>query len=99
MNVTPGLPLARTSPDHGTGVNLAGKIAQPSGAGLRVSLFIDPDERQTMTAAQLHAPVVELHTGAYARATASTRGAQLIRSNKAAAATGAMRLNAMRATG
>lgn len=63
-------------------------IAQLSGAGLRVSLFIDPDERQIMAAAQLHAPVVELHTGAYARATASTRGAELIRLTQAAAATG-----------
>ena len=76
------------------GLNAAGNmahlqpiIAQLSGAGLRVSLFIDPDERQIMAAAQLHATVVELHTGAYASATASARGRELIRLNKAAAAT------------
>ena len=35
-------------------------------AGVRVSLFIDPDEAQLQAAASLGAPVVELHTGAYA---------------------------------
>jgi pyridoxine 5-phosphate synthase len=35
-------------------------------AGVRVSLFIDPDEAQLEAAAALAAPVVELHTGAYA---------------------------------
>jgi pyridoxine 5-phosphate synthase len=35
-------------------------------AGIRVSLFIDPDEAQLRAAADLGAPVVELHTGAYA---------------------------------
>lgn len=34
--------------------------------GIRVSLFIDPDPRQIEAAAQVGAPVVELHTGAYA---------------------------------
>jgi pyridoxine 5-phosphate synthase len=35
-------------------------------AGIRVSLFIDPDPAQLRAAAALGAPVVELHTGAYA---------------------------------
>ncbi|ACB73475.1 pyridoxine 5'-phosphate synthase [Opitutus terrae] len=35
-------------------------------AGIQASLFIDPDEQQIELAAQLHAPCVELHTGAYA---------------------------------
>lgn len=35
-------------------------------AGIRVSLFIDPDFRQLDAAAKLGVPVVELHTGAYA---------------------------------
>ncbi len=35
-------------------------------AGIRVSLFIDPDEAQLNAAASLGAPVVELHTGSYA---------------------------------
>jgi pyridoxine 5-phosphate synthase len=34
--------------------------------GIRVSLFIDPDPVQLRAAANLGAPVVELHTGAYA---------------------------------
>ncbi|HEV7717047.1 MAG TPA: pyridoxine 5'-phosphate synthase, partial [Steroidobacteraceae bacterium] len=35
-------------------------------AGIRVSLFIDPDPQQIEAAVQIGAPVVELHTGAYA---------------------------------
>jgi pyridoxine 5-phosphate synthase len=35
-------------------------------AGIRVSLFVDPDPHQIQAAADLRAPVVELHTGAYA---------------------------------
>ncbi len=34
-------------------------------SGIRVSLFVDPDERQLDAAVRLGAPVVELHTGAY----------------------------------
>ncbi len=37
-------------------------------AGIRVSLFIDPDPRQLEAAHALGAPVVELHTGAYCAA-------------------------------
>ncbi len=36
------------------------------GAGIRVSLFIEPDPRQIEAAIRLRAPVVELHTGQYA---------------------------------
>lgn len=35
-------------------------------AGIKTSLFIDPDEPQIELAAELRAPWVELHTGAYA---------------------------------
>jgi len=35
-------------------------------AGCRVSLFIDPDERQIEAAKEVGAPVIELHTGTYA---------------------------------
>ncbi len=35
-------------------------------AGIRVSLFIDPEAHQLEAAARLGAPVVELHTGSYA---------------------------------
>ncbi|MDO8810889.1 MAG: pyridoxine 5'-phosphate synthase [Gallionella sp.] len=37
-------------------------------AGIRVSLFIDPDEKQIDAALRSGAPVVELHTGKYADA-------------------------------
>lgn len=37
-------------------------------AGIRVSLFVDPELRQLEAAAALGAPVVELHTGAYCEA-------------------------------
>lgn len=37
-------------------------------AGIRVSLFIDPENAQLDAAARVGAPVVELHTGAYAEA-------------------------------
>jgi pyridoxine 5-phosphate synthase len=37
-------------------------------AGIRVSLFVDPDPRQLDAAVALGAPVVELHTGAYCEA-------------------------------
>jgi len=37
-------------------------------AGVRVSLFIDADRRQLEAAAQVGAPVVEIHTGHYADA-------------------------------
>lgn len=41
-------------------------VAGLRAAGIRVSLFIDPDERQLQAAADLHTDIVELHTGAYA---------------------------------
>ena len=37
-------------------------------AGIRVSLFIDPEARQVDAAFQLRAPVVEFHTGQYCEA-------------------------------
>ena len=40
-------------------------IQRLSEAGIRVSLFIDPEPRQLDGARELGAPVVELHTGAY----------------------------------
>ena len=43
-------------------------VRQLSAAGIRVSLFIDPDREQLQAAKDVGAPVVELHTGAYADA-------------------------------
>ncbi len=44
-------------------------------AGIQASLFIDPDEPQIEASAQLGAPYVELHTGAYAHACFTPRRA------------------------
>ena len=41
-------------------------IGRLQGAGIRVSLFLDPERPQLEAAADLGAEVVELHTGAYA---------------------------------
>lgn len=43
-------------------------IGELNDAGIRVSLFIEPDARQLDAARELAAPVVELHTGAYCEA-------------------------------
>ncbi|OSI07747.1 pyridoxine 5'-phosphate synthase [Neisseria animaloris] len=49
-------------------------------AGIRVSLFIDADEAQIQAARDVGAPVIELHTGAYADAEMpQERQAQLLR--------------------
>ncbi len=50
--------------NHGQGLRPA--IARLREAGIRVSLFVDPDPAQLRAAAALGADVVELHTGAYA---------------------------------
>ena len=53
-------------------------------AGIRVSLFIDPEPDQIAVAVTLGAPVVELHTGAYAEASGTVREAELARLIEAA---------------
>jgi len=50
----------------GQRATLAPMVAALTQAGIRVSLFIEPDARQIEAAMQLGAPVVELHTGRYA---------------------------------
>jgi pyridoxine 5-phosphate synthase len=47
--------------------------------GVRVALFIDPDPRQIEAAAQIGAPVIELHTGAYAEAAGARQATELER--------------------
>ena len=42
-------------------------------AGIRVSMFIEPDRKQLDASRELGAPVVELHTGAYANARGGER--------------------------
>lgn len=48
--------------------------AQLAEAGIRVSLFIDPDPTQIESAAAIGAPVIEIHTGHYADAPDEARG-------------------------
>ena len=64
---------------------LAPIVAQLSDAGIRVSLFIEPDARQIEAAMRLKAPVVELHTGKYAHSTGPELAAELKRLSDAAA--------------
>lgn len=52
-------------------------------AGIRVSLFIDPDAAQLEAAARVKAPVVELHTGTYADAGGDRQAAELQRLHEA----------------
>ena len=61
-------------------------IARLAGAGIRVSLFIDPDVRAVEQSKTLGAPAVELHTGAYAHA---PKDASALESLRAAARRGA----------
>ena len=50
---------------------LADVVRTLTKAGVRASLFIEPDARQIEAAKAIGAPVVELHTGAYCEAAAS----------------------------
>ena len=52
-------------------------------AGIRVSLFIDPERDQLQAACDVGAPVVELHTGAYADAAGSEQEAEFERLREA----------------
>ena len=54
-------------------------------AGVRVSMFIEPDPRQLDAARDIGAPVVELHTGAYCDASDDARPGELDRIVTAAA--------------
>lgn len=54
-------------------------------AGIRVSLFIEPDPRQIEAAMRLGAPVVEFHTGKYAHSQGAEQEAELRRLSDAVA--------------
>jgi pyridoxine 5-phosphate synthase len=64
--------------------HLGPMVARLSAAGVRVSLFIEPDQRQIDAALALGAPVIELHTGAYAHSAGSGRATELARIERAA---------------
>jgi pyridoxine 5-phosphate synthase len=60
-------------------------VAELGAAGIRVSLFIEPEPAQIEAAVHLGAPVVELHTGRYAHLPEDGREAELKRLADAAA--------------
>jgi pyridoxine 5-phosphate synthase len=67
---------------HYEAVKLA--IQQLQEAGIRVSLFIDPDEKQITAAKELGATVIELHPGRYADVSGEEQKQELERIKKAA---------------
>ena len=73
------------------GLDVAGQVdrlkdccADLDDAGIRVSLFIDPEPEQLEAALECGAPVVELHTGAYAEASGERQAMELMRITEAA---------------
>jgi len=72
----------------GQAATLGPRIRALRDAGIRVSLFLDPDEVQLRAAQALGAEVVELHTGAYAEG----RAGELDRLREAAALIAALGL-------
>jgi pyridoxine 5-phosphate synthase len=63
---------------------LRDSVAELASAGIRVSLFIDPDSAQIEGARASGAPVIELHTGAYSHAQGAARALELQRLRRAA---------------
>ena len=63
---------------------IAAAVARLRERGIRVSLFVDPDAAQLDASAAAGAPVVELHTGAYADATGGAAARELERLRAAA---------------
>lgn len=80
------VPEKRTELTTEGGLEVAGALSAVTDAvglltetGIRVSLFIDPDPGQIEAAARAGAPVIELHTGAYAEAEGEAAQAELER--------------------
>ena len=65
--------------------HLVGFVQELRAAGIRVSLFVEPDPAQLDAARKVGAQIVELHTGAYCEAEGSERERQLRRLRHAAA--------------
>ena len=70
---------------HGHHNVLTPMVARLGDAGIRVSLFIEPDPQQLEAAVRLRAPVVEFHTGRYAHRSGEPRAEELRRIADAAA--------------
>jgi pyridoxine 5-phosphate synthase len=60
-------------------------VSRLADAGIRVSLFIEPSERQVDAALRLGSPVVEFHTGRFAHVEGEEQAAELKRIADAAA--------------
>jgi pyridoxine 5-phosphate synthase len=93
------VPEKRTEVTTEGGLDVAGNVpalraacAALRAAGIRVSLFIDPEPKQLEAAVACGAPVVELHTGAYAEADGESRARELQRIARAAEAGDALGL-------
>lgn len=63
----------------GQGARVGDAVQALGAAGIRVSLFIDPDLAQIEAAQRAGAPVIELHTGAYADSTGAARAREFER--------------------
>jgi pyridoxine 5-phosphate synthase len=68
----------------GQRARIAAAVQTLSSAGIRVSLFIDPDAVQIEAARHAGAPAIELHTGAYAEAEGAARAREFERLREAA---------------
>jgi pyridoxine 5-phosphate synthase len=64
---------------EGQGERVADAVKALGDAGIRVSLFIDPDLAQIEAAQRAGAPVIELHTGAYADSIGGVRAREFER--------------------
>jgi pyridoxine 5-phosphate synthase len=80
------VPEKRTEVTTEGGLDVAGQksrladcVAALRDCGIRVSMFIDPDPEQLEASLEIGAPVVELHTGAYADATGEQQARELMR--------------------
>jgi pyridoxine 5-phosphate synthase len=86
------VPESRTEVTTEGGLEVAAQIERIGAAcrtlgaaGIRVSLFIDPEARQVEAAKRAGAPVIELHTGTYANAAGAAQARELERVRNAAA--------------
>jgi len=68
----------------GAGQGLRESCARLGGAGMRVALFIDPQDAQIEAAAAARVPVIELHTGLYADSSGAAQARELERLRAAA---------------
>jgi pyridoxine 5-phosphate synthase len=75
--------LALDTPDACAGVGSA--VERLQAAGIRTSLFIDPDEDSLRASRDMGVEAIELHTGEYANTRGAERHEQLARLRRAAA--------------